>query len=173
MQFSILFGRGQHRGHPMSRRVCNRVPTSLVSAIEQDKVSGIRIRQMSVERHAELQAVSTSRLYKWMEDGDLPANRLAGWFHNTGGKAVIRYLCAQAGGLFVPMPTGRRPTAEEIAELQHVLADTGAALLRFYAGRADQAETLGAVQQALELLAWHRGSVEKTDQPELELGDLE
>lgn len=155
----------------MTRRVWNRVPSSLVGAFEQDKTHGIRTRQMSVERHAELQAVSPSRLYKWMEDGDLPANRLAGWFHNTGGKAVIRYLCAQAGGLFVPMPTGRRPTAEETAELQHVLADAGAALLRFYAGRADQAETLGTVQQVLELLAWHRNTVEKTEQPELELGE--
>lgn len=155
----------------MSRRNWKRVPTSLQSAFEQDKAHGIRTRQLSVERHAELQAVSASRLYKWMEDADLPANRLAGWFHNTGGKAVIRYLCAQAGGLFVPMPTGRRPSAEETTELQHVLADTGAALLRFYAGKADQAETLGAVQHALELLAWHRNTVEKTDQPELELGD--
>lgn len=155
----------------MTRRIWNRVPTSLVGAFEQDKAHGIRSRQMSVERHAELQAVSPSRLYKWMEEADLPANRLAGWFHNTGGKAVIRYLCAQAGGLFVPMPTGRRPTADETAELQHVLADTGAALLRYYAGKADQAETLGAVQHTLELLAWHRNTVEKADQPELELGD--
>lgn len=84
---------------------------------------------------------------------------------------MIRYLCAQAGGMFVPMPTGRRPTTEEIAELQHAMAETSAALLRFYAGRADQVETLGTVQHALELLAWHRSTVEKTDQPELELGD--
>ncbi|MFN3987608.1 MAG: hypothetical protein ACK4KV_19125 [Rhodocyclaceae bacterium] len=70
----------------MTRRIWNRVPTSLVGAFEQDKAGGIRTRQMSVERHAELQAVSTSRFYKWMEDADMPANRLAAWFHNTGGR---------------------------------------------------------------------------------------
>ncbi len=103
-----------------------------------------------------------------MEDADLPANRLAAWFHNTNGRAVIRYLCAQAGGLFVPVPTGRRPNPIEMAELQKVLAETTGALLRFYSGQADANETLGDVQQALEALAWHRGNVEKHAQPELD-----
>ena len=81
----------------MTRPVSKRVPTSLKAAFELDKAEGIR-RGLSVERHAELHAVSASRLYKWMEDADLPANRLAAWFHNTHGRAVIRYLAAQAGG---------------------------------------------------------------------------
>ena len=152
----------------MTRRNYKRVPTSLKSAFEQDKEQGIRTRGLSVERHAELQAVSASRLYKWMEDADLPANRLAAWFHNTSGRSVIRYLCAQAGGLFVPVPTGRRPNPIEMAELQKVLAETTGALLRFYGGQADANETLGDVQQALEALAWHRGNVEKHAQPELD-----
>lgn len=152
----------------MSGTPWKRIPTSLKGAFEQDKARGIRTRGLSVERHADLQAVSASRLYKWMEDGDLPANRLAAWFHHTGGKAVIRYLCAQAGGLFVPVPTGRRPSPIEMAELQQVLAGTTGALLRFYAGQADAGETLGEVQQAMEAPAWHRGNVEKHDQPELD-----
>jgi hypothetical protein len=156
----------------MSRRNCKRVPTSLKSAFEQDKAEGIRRKSLSVERHAELQAVSASRLYKWMEDADLPANRLAAWFHNTGGRAVIRYLCAQAGGLFVPVPSGRQPSPIEMAELQQVLAETTGALLRFYGGQADADETLGEVQLALEALAWHRGNVEKHAQPELDFEEV-
>lgn len=152
----------------MSRSHCKRVPSSLKAAFEADKEQGLRTRGLSVERHAELHAVSTSRLYKWMEDADLPANRLAAWFHNTNGRAVIRYLAAQAGGLFVPVPTGRKPNPIEMAELQQVLADTTGALLRFYGGQADADATLGAVQQAMEALAWHRGNVEKHSQPELE-----
>lgn len=151
----------------MSRANSKCVPTSLKGAFEQDKAAGLR-RGLSVERHAELQAVSASRIYKWMEDSDLPANRLAAWFHNTGGRAVIRYLAAQAGGLFVPVPTGRTPSPIEMTELQQVLAGTTAALLRFYGGQADADTTLGEVQQALESLAWHRGNVEKHAQPELE-----
>lgn len=151
----------------MSRSNSKRVPTSLKASFEQDKATGLR-RGLSVERHAELQAVSASRMYKWMEDSDLPANRLAAWFHNTNGKAVIRYLAAQAGGLFVPVPTGRTPSPLEMAELQQVLAGTTAALLRFYSGQADADATLGEVQNALEALAWHRGNVEKHAQPELE-----
>ena len=152
----------------MSRSHCKRVPSSLKAAFEADKEQGLRTRGLSVERHAELHAVSASRLYKWMEDADLPANRLAAWFHNTNGRAVIRYLAAQAGGLFVPVPTGRKPNPMEMAELQQVLAETTGALLRFYAGQADADATLGAVQQAMEALAWHRGNVEKQSQPELE-----
>ncbi len=152
----------------MSRRNYKRIPTSLKNAFEQDKEDGIRLRRHSVERHAELQAVSASRVYKWVEEADLPANRLAAWFHYTGGRAVIRYLCAQAGGLFVPMASGRRPDPVELAELQKVLAETTSALLRFYGGKADVDETLGEVQQALEALAWHRGNVEKHVQPEFE-----
>lgn len=72
------------------------------------------------------------------------------------------------GGLFVPVPTGRKPNPMEMAELQQVLAETTGALLRFYAGQADADATLGAVQQAMEALAWHRGNVEKHSQPELE-----
>lgn len=151
----------------MTRSLSNRVPTSLKSAFEQDKDHGIRVRRLSVERHAELQAKSASLLYKWMEEGDFPSNRLASWFHNTGGKAVIRYLCAQAGGLFVPVPTGRHPSPVEMAELQKLLAETTGAHLRFYAGQADADATLGQVQQSLEALAWHRGNVERHAAPEL------
>ena len=66
------------------------------------------------------------------------------------------------------MPTGRKPSPVEMTELQQLLAETTGALLRFYAGQADADATLGAVQHAMEALAWHRGSVEKHAQPELE-----
>lgn len=151
----------------MSRANSKHVPTSLKGAFEQDKATGLR-RGLSVERHAELQAVSASRIYKWMEDTDLPTNRLAAWFHHTGGRAVIHHLAAQAGGLFVPVPTGRKPSPIEMTELQQVLTETTAALLRFYSGQADASATLSVVQTALEALAWHRGTVEKHAQPELE-----
>lgn len=155
----------------MSRRIWNRVPTSLPAAFEQDKVHGKQHRQMSVERLAELQAVSTSRLYKWMEDADMPVNRLACWMHGTGGRAVIRYLCAQAGGLFVPIPSGRAPSLVELNDLQQAQVAAMQALCSYAANKADRDETLATLQAALEGLAWHRANVEKTPQPELDLGD--
>lgn len=153
----------------MTRSNYKRVPTSLKSAYESDKHTGIRNRQLSVERLAELYAVSGSRLYKWMDEGDMPVNRLAAWFHNTGGRAVIRYLCAQAGGMFVPVPTGRQLASGDIHQLQTVLNDAVGLLLAFYAGKTEAAATLAALQQAMEGMAWHRGNVEKHAQPELEL----
>lgn len=155
----------------MTRRIWNRVPTSLPAAFEQDRDHGKRTRQMGVERMAELQAVSPSRLYKWMEEADLPVNRLACWMHGTGGRAVIRYLCAQAGGLFVPVPAGRAVSPVELAELQEAQAQAMTALCQFYSQRASHDEASAALQRALEGLAWHRSNVEKTAQPELDLGE--
>lgn len=154
---------------PMTKRLWKQVPTSLAAGFDLDKQRAIHERRLSVETMAELAAVSTSRLYKWMEEGDLPVTRLAWWFHTTGGKAVIRYLSAQAGGVFVEVPTGRKAGAVDMSEMQQVQAATVALLWRFYAGEAAQDETAALVQQALEELAWHRDNVRKAHQPELDL----
>lgn len=164
-----LFGRRFAHIEPMSKRLWKQVPTSLRAGFELDKQRAIHEQRLSVEAMAELAAVSNSRLYKWMEDGDLPVARLAWWFHTTGGKAVIRYLCAQAGGTFLETPSGRRVGALDMAELQQVQASTIAALWRFYAGEAEQDTTIAQVQQALEGLAYHRENVRKAHQPELPL----
>lgn len=147
-----------------------RVPTSVSAAFDQDKAQAIKGRRLSVERLADLHATKPATLYKWMEDGTMPVLHLAGWFHNTGGKGVIRLLCAQAGGLFIEIPSGRRASATDVNDLQGVLTDAVRALLDFHAGRADREGCMAALMGGLEALAWHRENVRKADQPDLEFG---
>ena len=130
--------------------------------------TGIRRHRASVERMAELQAVTPALLYKWLEQETMPVNRLAGWFHMTGGTALIRFLSAQAGGVFVPVPTGRRLSHEDFHALQQVLNEAVGALLAFSAGKLGRDECLGALAAGLEGLSWHRENVARSAQPELE-----
>jgi hypothetical protein len=153
----------------MSPRNSTPPATSLVTAFEQDKVAAIRRRRMSVERLAEIAGISPALLYKRLEEASMPANALAGWFHATGGTAVIRYLAIQAGGVFVPVPTGRLTAPADIQALQSVLHDSVGVLLDFMSGRADKVEAFSALTASLEALAAEREQVAKSDQPELDL----
>jgi hypothetical protein len=121
-----------------------------------------------VERLADLLILSPANLYKRMEEGTMPANQLAAWFHATGGKAVIRHLAVQAGGLFIPLPTGRATAPLDVAALQSVLNQSIGALLAFMQGTATQQDAVAALTRGLEALALEREQVKKSDQPELD-----
>ena len=98
----------------------------------------------------------------------MPANQLAGWFHVTGGKSVIRFLAIQAGGLFIPLPTGRLSGPADIQALQGVLHGSVGVLLAYMQGTATKDEAIAALSAGLEALAFEREQVKKSDQPELE-----
>jgi hypothetical protein len=153
----------------MTHKKSKPVPTSLRAAFEQDKQTGFRERQLSVERHAEIQAVTPAVFYKWMETESMPVNRLAGWFHNTNGKGVIRFLATQARGIFIDLPIGRKAQPSDIHALQGVLNSAIGALLEFHAGQLQREECIAALVAGMEGLSWHRENVSKSDQPELEL----
>ncbi|MDD5297636.1 MAG: hypothetical protein PHU46_12055 [Rhodocyclaceae bacterium] len=153
----------------MSQKTSNPPATSLRAAFESDKDRGIHRRRLSVERLAEIFGITPALLYKRLEEASMPANGLAGWFHATGGTAVIRYLAVQAGGVFVPVPTGRLTAPADIQALQSVLHDSVGVLLDFMIGRADKVEAFSALTASLEAIAAERAQVEKSDQPELDL----
>lgn len=151
----------------MTRASSKPVPTSIRAALEQDKQAAGRHR-LNVERMAELQAVTPALLYKWLEQETMPVNRLAGWFHMTRSSALIRFLAAQAGGVFIQVPTGRHLEHEDVHALQKVLNDAVGALLAFTAGKTSQEECIGVLLAGMESLAWHRENVARSEQPELE-----
>lgn len=147
------------------------IPTSLHGALEADKDEGITKRRMSVERLAEGYGNRPKTVYDWIEDASIPANKLALWFEKTGAKNTIRFLCVQAGGLFVEAPTGRCAHPEAISDLQMVLTDAVRSLLEFHAGKADKDACLAALLEGMQALAAHRENVRKSQQPELEFGE--
>ena len=63
---------------------------------------------------------------------------------------------------------GRKASATDMQALQEVLNTAVGQLLQFYAGKTEAPDTLAAIHQAMEGLAWHRGNVEKHLAPELD-----
>lgn len=146
-------------------------PHSLRHALELCKEHARERRNLSVERIAELMGLTDHwTLYKWFQTGRIPTNLIRPYETACGIDFVTRWLAASSGRLLIDIPSGRDTTAEDMQALQGVLNDTVGQLLQFYAGKAEVADTLAAIQQAMEGLAWHRGNVEKHLQPELELG---
>lgn len=152
----------------MTRKHSNPLPTSLRAAFEADKAHALRAR-LSVERLAELMAVTPALLYKWLEAETMPANRLAMWEHLTGGDNVVRYLASNAHRVVIDIPHGRPAAAADLHVLQSTLHDVVGALMAFARGELDRDRTLAQLGAGLESLAWHRENVRKSDQPELDL----
>ncbi len=153
----------------MRRHSSKPLPTSLRAAFEADKVHAIRKERLSVERLADLMAVTPATLYKWLETDAMPINRLSAWQHLTGSDAVVRYLAAAAHKAVIDLPFGRRAHPTDVHVLQTTLNDAVGALLAFLSGDLDRDATLASLGAGLEALAWHRENVGKDDQPELEL----
>ena len=99
---------------------------------------------------------------------DIPAFEAA-----CGCDYVSNWLASRGGKLVIKMPSGRNLKANDINALQTALHNTVGALMAFYEGTQKLDETLDAINQGLESLAWHKGNVEQHSQPQLELDDDE
>ena len=108
-------------------------------------------------------------IYKWVESGRIPANMIRPFEHACGIDFLTQYIAHSAHKLLVNIPTGRKATHHEINELSLAMNETSASLIKFHEGTASAEETIAAITAVMEDLAWHRGSVEKTTQPELDL----
>lgn len=151
------------------RRNWKRVqPTSLRDALRLCKDYAADRKNYSVERIADLMDVSADLLYKWLSTGRMPASSIPAYEHICGINFATRWLAASAGFLVIATPTGRDATAADMQVLQELLHTAVGNLLKFYDQRADADTALAAIQQAMEGLAWHKGNVEKHDQPEFE-----
>lgn len=127
-------------------------------------------RRLSVDRVADLIGLANRwTLYKWLESGRLPAVLIRPFEHACGADYVTRYLAATAQRLLIEIPTGRRCDAADINGLQASFTTAVGLLIRFYEGTASAEDTLAALTDALNGLAWHRVNVAKAQAPELPL----
>lgn len=145
------------------------VPASLIEAFRLCKDYAKEKRNLSVERIAELMAVTPDALYKWLATGRMPAILIPAYEHICGIDFVSRHLAASAGRLVLEMPTGRSVKPSDVQELQELLNAAVGGILEFASGKADAAEVLVAIERSMGGLAWHRTNIEKHQQPELEL----
>ncbi len=154
----------------MSRRNWKRIqPTSLRHALELCKDFAKERHNLSVERIAERMGLTDHwTVYKWIQTGRIPANMIRPYETACGIDYVTRWLAASSGRLLIDIPTGRKADAADMQALQELLNTAVGQLLQFYGGKAEAGDTLAAIQQAMEGLAWHRGNVQKHAQPELD-----
>ncbi|MBO1856831.1 hypothetical protein J4G52_25155 [Burkholderia cenocepacia] len=153
----------------MARRDWKRVvPGTLVEALRLCKDFALERRNLSVERIAELLAVTPDALYKYLSTGRMPASLIPMYEHVCGINFTSRYLAASSGNLVIPMPTGRAVQPIDVQGLQSVLNDAVGAILEFAVERRSAEETLAAIHNGMCALAWHHGNVERASQPDLE-----
>lgn len=152
------------------RRWKNIQPTSLRHALELCKDFAKEAQNASVERIAVEMGLSDHwALYKWLQTGRMPANLIRPYECACKCDYVTRWIAASAGRLTIEIPTGRNCTAQDTQALQELLTTAAGNLLAFYAKNSEADETLAAIQAAMEGLAWHRGNVSQTQNPQLEL----
>ncbi|MGY1949487.1 hypothetical protein [Pseudomonas pergaminensis] len=152
------------------RRWKNVRPTSLRHALELCKDFAIDAHNKSVQRIADEMGLPDHwALYKWLQTGRMPANLIRPYERVCNCDYVTRWIAASAGRLTIDMPTGRNCNAQDTQVLQELLTTAAGKLLAFYAKNSEADETLAAIQEAMEGLAWHRGNVSQTQHPQLEL----
>lgn len=143
-------------------------PTSLLDALRACKDFASERKNLSVERIADLMAVTPDALYKWLATGRMPVVLVPTYELVCGGSFVSDWLSHSAGKLVLPVPTGRVESTD-VAALQAVLHEAVGALMEFYAGKCDETTTQTRLLAGMEALAWHTANVEKFEQPELAL----
>lgn len=144
-------------------------PTRLEDAFHLCKEHGRERGRLSVERLADLMAVKPSTLYKWMEEGSMPSNRIAQFEHFCGIHFVSEYLAAGAGRVVIEIPAGHRVDAEDLGAMQEQITGAVLMLMRCWRGKADIDETVVELTAALQSLAFQREAVRWREQPELGL----
>lgn len=145
-------------------------PTRLEDAFHLCKEYARERQRLSVERLADLMAVKPSLLYKWMEEGSMPTNRIAQFEHFCGANFVSRFLAGSGNKVVVDIPAGHPADAESLNGLQSCVTDAIGKLIRLWKGEADIEETVAALTVSLQAIAWHRENAQRSEQPELGLG---
>lgn len=143
-------------------------PISLMDAMRAAKDCAQDRKNLSVERIADLLAVTPDVLYKWLASGRMPAAIIPMYEMVTGTTYVSTYLSNSAGKLVLDLPRGMADAAD-VQMLQATLHQSVGAIMAWHQKKSTKEETLAAILAGMEALAWHHGDVEKFEQPELDL----
>lgn len=146
-------------------------PTSLRHALELCKDHARARHNRSVEGIAELMGLADHwALYKWLQNGRMPANLIRPYEAACGIDFVTRWVAASSGQLLVPMPKGKAANQGELVELNTCFAATLQLLTDFYADPAqgDPEATLASLTHHLQQVASHRANVAQFSTPQLD-----
>ncbi len=143
---------------------------SLPQAMELCLTYARETANLSVERIADrMGQPSHWVLYKWMQDGSIPARMIRPFEFACGCEYVTRFIAASAHKLLIDLPSGRNAQPGDIQAVQEACTAAVGALIAFAAGRTAADDTHAALTVALERLAAERAEVERHFAPELPL----
>ena len=152
----------------------NRQPSSLRHGMELCLEFSRFKHNRSVDQVADIMGLANKwTLYKWLENGRLPAVLIRPFETACGIDYVTRFISHSAHKLLIDIPTGKRATSKDVNTLQASFTDAVSLLLKFYENKQEADETISALYQVMEQLAVHQGQVEKFKQPELDLEDIQ
>lgn len=154
----------------MSRRNWKQVrANSATHALRLCKEYAQDKHNLSIERIADRMGVTHDSLYKWLATGRLPFILLPAFEHACGCHFASEWAAASAGKAVISLPTGRAMTQSDLVELNTGFAAALRLLADFYnAPGKDPTETLAAMRNHMEQVAWHQANVAQFSTPELE-----
>lgn len=157
----------------MAKRMWKKIrPTSLNHAMELCLDHAREERRLKADGVSSLMGLASHwTLYKWVENGRMPAVLVRAFEHACGIDYVTQYLAYSCHKLVVDIPTGRNITEMEVNELQGSFTEALGLVIRFYNGVGALDETIAALNNVMAGLAWHRENVGKHARPELGLFD--
>lgn len=155
----------------MSRRNWKRaIPTSLRHSMELCLEYGREKRNLSVDRIADLMGLTSKwTLYKWLENGRMPANLVRPFEHICGCTYMTTYIATSAHKLLVDIPAGMPVQDGDVLALQGHCNEAVNLLAQFCRGEAEADATVAALTGLMAEIAGHREQVNKAHAPELGL----
>lgn len=135
-------------------------------------IAAAAARRRPAKVMSELMAVELKTYYRWMSDLSMPLNRLFQFEEFCGARYISEHLCVADGQrIVIDIPTGRRPSIADIAQLQRVFADAAAALCHYYESGDERDAVITSLTTAITQAAYHRANVAKDRAPELPFGE--
>ena len=145
-------------------------PRSLRHAIELCSKFALDKNNISVEGIAELMGLPSHwTLYKYMENGRMPAILIRPFEYACGCTYITQYIAISANKLIFDIPTGKKPNDTDLLELNNACNDAIKLLIQFYKGEAKAEDAINAITNVMSSLVSQRENVIKTKTPELEL----
>lgn len=144
--------------------------TSATDALRLCKEFAQEKKNLSIERIADRMGVSHDSLYKWLSKGNLPYILLPAFEHACGCHFASEWGVVSAGKIAITLPTGRRASQADMVELNSCFASALQLLTDFYSApaKADASQTLAALTNHLQQVAYHHANVGQHANPELE-----
>ena len=129
-------------------------PSSLDEAIDRQLEAANKLG-LPPKRMADLMGVELKTYYRWAADSSMPLNRVRQFEAFCKASFISEYLCMAHGNrVVIAIPSGRKATPTDLADMQATVTAAIAKLMRFCQDRTGAAETVAELTVALSQMAY-------------------